>query len=107
MEGDAVAARIFCDQLADFLLVLGGDRRVEQAADRTTHETDEKTLIQRANDRLKGFPRYIRVRRVVATRDPWTVDNGLLTPTLKVKRERVQKKFGEEIERTYAAGALD
>ena len=72
-----------------------------------THETDEKTLIQRANDRLKGFPRYIRVRRVVATRDPWTVDNGLLTPTLKVKRERVQKKFGEEIERTYAAGALD
>ena len=72
-----------------------------------TQETDEKSLIQRANERLKGFPRYIRVRRVVATRDPWTVDNGLLTPTLKVKRERVQKKFGEEIERTYAAGALD
>src|SRR6266702_5111003 len=72
-----------------------------------TQETDEKTLIQRANDRLKGFPRYIRVRRVVATRDPWTVDNGLLTPTLKVKRERVQKKFGGEIERAYAAGALD
>ena len=72
-----------------------------------TQETDEKSLIQRANERLKGFPRYIRVRRVVATRDPWTVDNGLLTPTLKVKRERVQKKFGEEIERAYAAGALD
>jgi long-chain acyl-CoA synthetase len=72
-----------------------------------TQETDEGSLIERANARLKGFPRYIRVRRVVATRDPWTVDNGLLTPTLKVKRERVQKKFGEEIERAYAAGALD
>ncbi|HEX4798233.1 MAG TPA: AMP-dependent synthetase/ligase [Burkholderiales bacterium] len=72
-----------------------------------TRETDEKSLIQRANERLKGFPRYIRVRRVVATRDPWTVNNGLLTPTLKVKRERVQKKFGGEIERAYAAGALD
>src|SRR5713226_6581504 len=72
-----------------------------------TRESDEKTLIQRANDRLKAFPRYIRVRRVVATHEPWTVENGLLTPTLKVKRERVQKKFSAEIERAYAAGALD
>src|SRR5882762_3465800 len=72
-----------------------------------TKETDEKNLVQRANERLKGFPRYIRVRRVVATREPWTVENGLLTPTLKVKREPVQKKFSAEIERAYAAGALD
>src|SRR6266849_5742801 len=72
-----------------------------------TQETDEKRLIQRANERLKGFPGYIRVRRVVATREPWTVENALLTPTLKVKRERVQEKFRTEIERAYAAGALD
>src|SRR5712692_6964338 len=72
-----------------------------------TRETDEKSLIQRANERLKAFPRYIRVRRVVATREPWTVEGGLLTPTLKVKRERVQEKFRAEIERAYAAGALD
>src|SRR5712671_771702 len=72
-----------------------------------TRETDEKSLIRRANERLKAFPRYIRVRRVVATREPWTVENGLLTPTLKVKRERVQEKFRAEIERAYAAGALD
>jgi long-chain acyl-CoA synthetase len=70
-------------------------------------ETDEKSLIQRANERLKGFPRYIRVRRVVASRDPWTVDNGMLTPTMKVRRERVQKQFAAEIERAYALGALD
>jgi long-chain acyl-CoA synthetase len=72
-----------------------------------TQETDEKRLIQRANERLKGFPGYVRVRRVVTTREPWTVENGLLTPTLKVKRERVQEKFRAEIERAYAAGALD
>jgi long-chain acyl-CoA synthetase len=72
-----------------------------------TRETDEKSLIQRANERLKEFPRYIRVRRIVATREPWTVDNGLLTPTLKVRRERVQKAFGAEIERAYAGGAPD
>jgi len=72
-----------------------------------TRETDEKNLIRRANDRLKEFPRYIRVRRVVATREPWTIENGLLTPTLKVKRDRVQERFRAEIEHAYAAGALD
>jgi long-chain acyl-CoA synthetase len=72
-----------------------------------TQEADEKSLIQRANERLKAFPRHVRVRRVVATREPWTVENGLLTPTLKVKRERVQKKLGAEIERAYIDGALD
>jgi long-chain acyl-CoA synthetase len=87
--------------------VLVGEGRPFLTLVAVTQETDEKSLIRRANERLKGFPHYIRVRRVVATRDPWTVDNGLLTPTLKVKRERVQKKFGGEIERAYAAGALD
>jgi long-chain acyl-CoA synthetase len=72
-----------------------------------TRETDERRLIHRANERLRGFPRYVRVRRVISTRDPWTVENGLLTPTLKVKRERVQKRFGSEIEGAYASGALD
>jgi long-chain acyl-CoA synthetase len=87
--------------------VLIGEGRPFLTLVAVTQETDEKRLIQRANDRLKAFPRYIRVRRVVAAREPWTVENGLLTPTLKVKRERVQKKFSAEIERVYAAGALD
>lgn len=87
--------------------ILVGEGRPFLTLVAVTRETDEKSLIQRANERLKGFPRYIRVRRVVTTLEPWTVDNGLLTPTLKVKRERVQKKFGAEIERAYAVGALD
>jgi len=87
--------------------ILIGEGRPFLALVAVTRETDERNLIRRANDRLKEFPRYIRVRRVVATREPWTVENGLLTPTLKVKRERAQEKFDAEIERAYAAGALD
>lgn len=87
--------------------ILVGEGRPFLTLVTVTKETDEKSLIQRANERLKEFPRYIRVRRIVATREPWTVENGLLTPTLKVRRERVQQKFGAEIERAYAAGALD
>ena len=71
----------------------------------STQSGDEKELVRRANDRLRAFPRYIRVRRVIPTREPWTIDNNLLTPTLKVKRARVLEKFNAEIERVYAFGS--
>src|SRR5262245_3240310 len=87
--------------------ILVGEGRPFLTLVTVTRETDEKSLLARANERLKQFPRYVRVRRVVATGEPWTVDNGLLTPTLKVRRERVQKEFGPQIDRAYASGAID
>jgi long-chain acyl-CoA synthetase len=68
-----------------------------------TQATDEKALVRRANEQLKSFPRWIRVRRVVAVRDPWSVDSGLLTPTLKLKRPRVLARYGDRIDAVYAA----
>ncbi|BCB25612.1 AMP-dependent synthetase [Sulfurimicrobium lacus] len=66
-----------------------------------TAETDDKMLVRRANAQLKSFPRYIRVRRVIPLSEPWTVENGLLTPTQKVKREAVLERFGALIEEVY------
>lgn len=68
-----------------------------------TQATDEKALVRRANEQLTSFPRWIRVRRVVAVRDPWSVDSGLLTPTLKLKRPRVLARYGDRIDAVYAA----
>ena len=67
-----------------------------------TKETDESALLTRANDQLASFPRWVRVRRVIATREPWDIDSGLLTPTLKLKRPLVAKRFAEQIEAAYA-----
>jgi long-chain acyl-CoA synthetase len=67
-----------------------------------TQESDEKTLVARANERLKAFPRWVRVRRVIATGDPWTIENGLLTPTLKLKRPLVLARFKAALDAVYA-----
>jgi len=101
-----VEIAILGDQVFEQAILIGEGRPFLTLVT-VTRESDEKSLIQRANERLKEFPRYVRVRRVVATREPWTIDNGLLTPTLKVRREKVQQQFGAEIERAYTAGALD
>jgi long-chain acyl-CoA synthetase len=67
-----------------------------------TQETDEKVLIKRANDKLRDFPRWTRVRRVVMQKEPWSVDNGLLTPTLKLKRPILMKRLAPQIEAAYS-----
>jgi len=67
-----------------------------------TQETDEKVLIKRANDKLRDFPRWTRVRRVIMQKEPWSVDNGLLTPTLKLKRPILMKRLAPRIEAAYA-----
>jgi long-chain acyl-CoA synthetase len=72
-----------------------------------TQETDEKALVRRANAQLAGFPRWMRVRRVIATTDPWSVDNGLLTPTLKLKRPFVLSRYKDRIDAAYATLPVD
>ena len=42
---------------------------------------------------------------MIVAPEPWTVENGLLTPTLKVRREQVLKRFAGEIEKVYGADA--
>ncbi|MCW8890782.1 MAG: long-chain fatty acid--CoA ligase [Sedimenticola sp.] len=61
-------------------------------------------VLQRIKQALKPFPGYAKVRRVTLQLEPWTVDNGLLTPTLKVKRARVIKRFEQAIADMYADG---
>ncbi|HEX7273934.1 MAG TPA: AMP-binding protein [Casimicrobiaceae bacterium] len=70
-----------------------------------TQETDEQKLIARANERLHDFPRWVRIRHCLATRDPWSIENGLLTPTLKLKRPLVLAKFKDALNAVYAADA--
>ena len=66
----------------------------------------QQYLIKIVRRRLKDFPGYAKVRRVILVTDQWSVDNGLLTPTLKVKRARVLDRYRDEIEALYASGPL-
>ena len=62
----------------------------------------EKEITQRVGAQLKAFPGYAQVRRSTVSLEPWSVENGLLTPTLKLKRPKVMEKFNAEIDQMYA-----
>jgi long-chain acyl-CoA synthetase len=62
----------------------------------------EAIVLKRIAVQLKDFPGYAQVRRATLMLEPWTIDNGLLTPTMKLKRAKVMEKFNAEIDRMYA-----
>jgi long-chain acyl-CoA synthetase len=61
----------------------------------------EQLVLQRIAQQIREFPGYARVRRVLLSSEPWTIDNGLLTPTLKLKRARVTARFADEIAQLF------
>ena len=61
-----------------------------------------KALTQRVAHHLRHFPGYAQIRRLHPELQPWTVDDGLLTPTLKVKRDQVLDRYRAVVEAMYA-----
>lgn len=62
----------------------------------------KEVALQRINKCLSKFPGYAQIRQVTLTTEPWTDQNGLLTPSLKIKRKVVMDKFATEIAAMYA-----
>lgn len=60
--------------------------------------------IKRLQRDLSAFE---RVRRFELLAEPFTVENGMLTPTLKVKRKEVEARYRDVIEKMYEGVELD
>ena len=61
----------------------------------------EQAFLAEIGRRLSRFPGYAQVRRVHAMLDPWGVQEGLITATLKLRRAVLLARFGQEIKALY------
>ena len=66
-----------------------------------TDSNVEAKVLRRIARNLSSFPAYAKVNRVLLLRDPWTIDNGLLTPKLSLKRNKVVEVFATQIDELY------
>ena len=53
----------------------------------------EKSLLATLESVNSGLESHAVLDRFVIMKDDWTVDNGLLTPTLKIKRHLLEEKY--------------
>jgi long-chain acyl-CoA synthetase len=61
----------------------------------------EQLIIDRIASRLHSFPGYAKVRRAALIDEPWTVENELITPTMKLRRKRIIELYSTEIHELY------
>ncbi len=84
------------------LLMLGADaRKRARMGGRSEIEASLETHLRAVN---AGGEPHEALAFFAVVRDEWRIDNGFLTPTLKVKRTVIEDTYEGEVDAWYAAG---
>jgi len=85
------------------MVVLAEDVRptVGDPAVRSRVRSELATLLTDLNAQLAD---YQRLAMIVIAREPWAIENGFLTPTMKIKRSRIEASVADRVPAWYASG---
>ena len=84
------------------IVVLAEDIRPRQkdAAVRAEVQSALKTLLAEVNSQVAD---YEKLKFIVVAEQPWQIENGMLTPTMKIKRANIEKAIEPKLDAWYAA----
>ena len=74
--------------------------QVGDAAVRAQVETELASLLADVN---KSVADYEQLQMIVIAREPWSIENGCLTPTMKIKRSRIEAAVAPQVESWYGS----
>ncbi len=77
---------------------LGLDQNHKNILQDKTLKTALKNRIQK---QLHSFPGYAQIHHIEIIPDPWTIENSLITPTLKIRRNAILKRYNTVINSLY------
>jgi long-subunit acyl-CoA synthetase (AMP-forming) len=46
---------------------------------------------------------YEQLRMIVVAQEPWSIENGMLTPTMKIRRSRIEAEFDAKLAHWYSS----
>ncbi|MEE9447003.1 MAG: long-chain fatty acid--CoA ligase [Arenicellales bacterium] len=111
-----VEAAISADILLEQVMVIGEGRpylsalivlnpeeetRIKKRLSVTSTEALKEEIQLRIRSSLHDFPGYARIRQFEIIEDEFTIENGLITPTLKIKRNKIAAQYADAIESLY------
>ena len=82
---------------AAFAYVVLGEE-VRKKLDDALKADVEKQLGELLDKVNKQISNYEQMQFVVIAKEPWTIENGMLTPTMKIKRAKVEAHVADKIE---------
>ncbi|WP_166256577.1 AMP-binding protein [Marinobacter salicampi] len=85
-------------------LVLLSDEAREELDKGGDREALEKELAEELDDVNARSEGHEKLAFVVVVREPWTMENGMLTPTMKIKRNVIENQYADKMDSWYAQG---
>ena len=64
-------------------------------------EKNQKEIELYIDDLNKNLSLVERVKKIKLINEEFTIENGMLTPTLKLKRKKILEKYKEDLEKLY------
>jgi long-chain acyl-CoA synthetase len=86
------------NQILDFSRLEAGDMKL------AVSRGDAASFTNRIVQSFQSWAERKRIALLFVCGSEWTIDNGLLTPTMKVRRARIEASVAPHIERWYATG---
>ena len=82
------------------MVVLGEDVRpkLKDAAFKKDVEAQLAQLLKDVNAELVS---HEKLQMIVVAQQPWTIENGFLTPTMKIKRSRIENEVATRVDAWY------
>ncbi len=65
---------------------------------RAEFEAEMASILKRVNAKVAD---YEQLRMIVVAKEPWSIENGQLTPTLKIKRNKIESALEINVEGWY------
>jgi long-chain acyl-CoA synthetase len=84
------------------IVMLNADAAAK-AADAATRREMEGSLAEHMKQINATLDPHEQLDCIVVVTEPWTVDNGFITPTFKVKRNRIEEAYGPHFEQWVGA----
>ena len=87
-----------------FALVLLGEELRPKLSDPSVREqvqAELEALLKQVNQEVEAFE---RLQFLTVVKDAWLIENGFLTPTMKMKRSMLEDTYGPRMEEWYSAG---
>jgi long-chain acyl-CoA synthetase len=62
--------------------------------------TEQMTALLKETN--QGLADYEQMKMLVIAKEPWSIDNGCLTPTMKIKRNKIEALVEPDVDKWYA-----
>jgi long-chain acyl-CoA synthetase len=88
-------------QVSAYAMVVLAETLRPRQNDASLRQEVEQELTRLLDSINGSVADYERLQMIVIAQEPWSIENGCLTPTMKIKRARIEALAQPQMERWY------